>query len=242
MLGLGVVEVVLVLLIIAGLFVAALLSARERRSRADDLAQAAERLGLMFSARADANMARHFGFLDKLNQGANRYALNIMFGNYRGHAVHIFDYHYETYSRDSDGDRQTHDHYFSFLVLTLERDFPELIIAPEGVLAKIAQALGYEDIDFESAEFSRTFCVRCKDKKFAYDFCNAQMMEYLLFNKDLAVEVEGPVLAIGFPFCLAPSRIEQNLERLIQLRLFMPKYLFENGPPSLPAADIRKVG
>ena len=39
---------------------------------------------------------------------------------------------------------------------------------------------GYQDIKFESAEFSKTFCVRSPDKKFAYDVCNAKMMEYLL--------------------------------------------------------------
>jgi hypothetical protein len=39
---------------------------------------------------------------------------------------------------------------------------------------------GYGDIKFESAEFSKTFCLRTPDKKFAYDACNAKMIEYLL--------------------------------------------------------------
>ena len=40
--------------------------------------------------------------------------------------------------------------------------------------------------------------MRSKDKKFAYDVCNAQMMEYLLANRDLSIEIEGPALALAF--------------------------------------------
>jgi hypothetical protein len=65
------------------------------------------------------------------------------------------------------GNQQTNHHYFSFFFLTLPMGFPELRITKEGLFSKIAQAFGYDDIDFESAEFSRAFCVRSKDKKFA---------------------------------------------------------------------------
>ena len=112
------------------------------------------------------------------------------------------------------------------MILTLERTFPELTIAREGFFSKIAQSLGYDDIDFESHEFSRKFCVRSKNKKFAYDFCHARLMEYLLANEDLAIEIEGTALAIAFSDCLDPAQVEPNLERLIQLRWLMPKYLF----------------
>jgi hypothetical protein len=149
-----------------------------------------------------------------------------LFGNFRTYPIHAFDYHYETHSTDSKGNRQTHHHHFSCLILTLDKAFPELTIAAEGFFSKIAQSLGYDDIDFESHEFSRKFCVRSKDKKFAYDFCHARLMEYLLLNQDLAIELEGMALAIVFSGCLEPAQIEQNLERLVQLRLFMPKYLF----------------
>lgn len=206
--------------------VLAILGARAAKKRREAFAVLAHRLGLTFSPGRDANMARHFGFLDKLAQGSNRYAYNILFGNFKGYPVHAFDYHYETYSTDSKGHRQTDHHYFSCMVLALERTFPELTIAREGFFSKIAQAFGYDDIDFESHEFSRTFCVRSKNKKFAYDFVHARMMEYLLQNQDLAIEVEGLALAIAFSGCLDPAHIERNLERLVELRSLMPNYLF----------------
>lgn len=147
-------------------------------------------------------------------------------GNFQGHAIFAFDYHYETYSRDSEGKRETNHHYFSCLILMLGRAFPQLTIDREGFLSKLAQGLGFDDIDFESHEFSRTFCVRSKDKKFAYDFCHARLMEYLLHNQDLALEVDGPALAIAFPYRLNPAQVEHNLNRLVHLRSLVPKYLF----------------
>ena len=215
--------VILFIVVMVAVAIAVNIAAKKRREAFTALAQ---RLGLMFSPQRDYQIAERFAFLNKLAEGDDRYAFNTLWGNFRDHAVYAFDYHYETHSRDSDGKRQTHNHYFSCLILMLERSFPELIIAREGFLSKIAQGLGYDDIDFESHEFSRTFCVRSKDKKFAYDFCHARMMEYLLQNPDLEIEVEGSALTIAFSSRLDAAQVEHNLNRLVQLRALMPKYLF----------------
>ena len=220
-------EIVIFGLFAALIVVLAVLGARAAKKRREAFAMLAQRLGLTFSPDRDADIARRFGFLDKLAQGSNRYAFNILSGIFREHNVWAFDYHYETHSTDSKGHRHTHHHHFSCLLLTLGKVFPELTIAREGLFSKIAQGLGYDDIDFESHEFSRTFCVRSKDKKFAYDFCHARTIEYLLQNRDLAIEVEGPLLAIVFASTLDPTQVEHNLERLVQLRALMPKYLFD---------------
>jgi hypothetical protein len=101
-----------------------------------------------------------------------------------------------------------------------------LTIGREGWFSKIAQVFGYDDIDFESAQFSRAFCVRSKDKKFAYDICHAQMMEYLLANRDLSVEIENNILALVFGARLSAAEIEANLNRLTAVRTKLPEYLF----------------
>jgi hypothetical protein len=210
-------------LLVIGLGIYSAIAARKRR---EELFELAARLGLDFSAERDYGLAERFDFLDKLAQGENRYAFNILSGRYRQNDVLVFDYHYETHSTDSKGNRQTDHHYFSFFILLLPITFPELKITREGLFSKLARAFGYEDIDFESAEFSRRFCVRSKDRKFAYDVCNAQMMEYLLANSDLSVEIEGPALALAFDNCLAAPEIEADLARLLEIRLRLPEYLF----------------
>src|SRR5436190_1852174 len=98
------------------------------RKRREELTALAGRLGFSFSPDNDSALPQRFGFLDQLAQGSNRYAFNVLSGNYRENGVLIFDYHYETHSTDSKGHRQTHHHYFSFFILTLPASFPELRI------------------------------------------------------------------------------------------------------------------
>ena len=211
-----------VMLLVAGI-IYSVFAARKRR---EELGVLAGRMGLNFSPDHDRNLPARFPVLDRLAKGSNRYAFNVLSGAFNGHTVLVFDYHYETHSTDSKGRRRTQHHYFSIFILLLRANFPELIIAPEGVVSKVAQALGYDDIDFESHEFSRKFCVRSKNKKFAYDVCHVRFMEYLLGNRDLSLEFEGPAIAIGFSSCLKAPEIERNLHRLVEIRSFLPQYLF----------------
>ena len=218
----------LIIVAFIGLFIVlayfSYLSAKKRREAMLALASS---LGLRFDPAKDRDIARRYRFLDKLRAGSNRYAFNTLSGNYKENDVTAFDFHYETHSTDSKGHQQTHHHYFSFFILSLPKIFPELKIGSEGFFSKLGQALGYDDIDFESHEFSRKFCVRSGDKKFAYDVCNAQMIEYLLSNPDLTIEIEDNALAVSFNRRLKPEQIEMNLNRLVKLRSLMPGYLFE---------------
>ncbi len=213
-------------LLVAALVIAAVIYGRiAERQRREALAALAARLGLRFSEEHDHGTAERLNFLRKLDEGSNRYLYNRLSGDFQGHEVMASDFHYETYSHSKNG-RRTHHHHLSVLTLRLPRSFPELLITPEGVFSKIAQALGYDDIDFESAEFSRTFCVRCGDKKLAYDVCHPQMMEYLLARRDLAIEFEGNVLALAFDSCLEVPQIEPRLQQLVEIRRLLPDYLF----------------
>jgi len=220
--------IILPIFILIGI-VGSIFGAIAARKRREAMAELAGRLGLNFDADKDRNIAGRYKFLNELRQGDNRYAYNVLSGKYNGDDILAFDYHYETHSTDSKGHSETHDYYFSFFILQMPVLFPELLIHREGILSKIGQALGYDDIDFESYEFSKKFCVRSKDKKFAYDFCNAKMMEYLLANDDLSIEVENNALSISFNQCLKPEDIEPNLERLVTIRSFMPEYLFSRS-------------
>jgi len=218
-----IVVIPLVIICIVGAIVYSWYAAKKRR---EELFGLASKLGLGFSPGKNHDLAARYTFLDRLRKGSNRYASNIISGKYRDQDVVAFDYHYETHSTNSKGHRQTHHHYFSFFILALPKSFSELTIVKEGFLSKIAQAVGYDDIDFESHEFSRRFCVRCADKKFAYDICNAQMIEYLLDNRDLSIELESNALALAFDSRLSAQEIEHNLGRLLEVRERIPDYLF----------------
>lgn len=223
-------QILAMLLIGAAIVAGIALSAWQAKKRREEMAAVAAALKLGFDASKDHSIDERYHFLDKLCQGSNRYAFNRLTGRYEEHEVEVFDFHYETYSSTPKGGRQTHHHYFSFFVLHVPDDYPELTIAPENVFSKVGQLIGFDDIDFESAEFSNAFCVRSTDKKFAYDICHPRMMEYLLANRDLSVEIEAHCLSLFFGRRLAPTEIRRNLDRLVALRAFIPRYVTPSRP------------
>ncbi|MEM1158404.1 MAG: hypothetical protein AAGH72_09120 [Verrucomicrobiota bacterium] len=198
----------------------------EKKRRAA-LAELARTLGLSFSAEKDRALARQLNFLDKTRSGSNRYCTNVMRGRYQSHDILAFDYHYETHSTNSKGQRRTHHHWLSFVTLLLPKSFPELTVAPEGFFSKIAQAVGYDDIDFESTEFSRKYVVRSKDRKFAYDFLHARAIEFILQHPLQHLEVEYDRLAIAKTKRFKPENLQPRLEELIEIRNLVPDYLLD---------------
>jgi len=54
----------------------------------------------------------------------------------------------------------------------------------------VTEFFGFDDIDFESAEFSRQFHVTAADKRWAYDIIHQRMMEYLMAAPELSVQFD----------------------------------------------------
>ncbi len=216
-------------LIVVGivLIVAAIIAASIwfERKRIDALRLAASNLGLELETGDDRELGRKLRFLNLLNRGDRHTASNVLRGTVDQEPILACEYRYETRSTDSKGRTRKTDHHFHVYTVTLDREVPELLISPEGLFSKFAQAFGYDDIDFESAEFSRRFCVRSKDKRFAYDFCDARMIEFLLSRPRLQVEAEGQTLATIYQGKFAPDRIVAELGDLLEIRRRIPTHL-----------------
>ena len=189
----------------------------------------ADRLGLRFDPEQNYVLADDYAFLPHLAQGGNRYAFNVLSGHYRQAEVLAFDYHYEISGKGADHELSSTHCYLTMVALLLSGYFPKLHIAPGGFLSKIAGVLDWEDIHFESAEFTRAFCVRCKDKRFAYEVCNPRVIEYLLENCDLNIQIQNCVLALVSDTQWPAKQVEYNLERLVEIRSRLPEYLFANA-------------
>lgn len=108
-------------------------------------------------------------------KGHSRFGKNIITGHFKGMAVTCFDYQYTT---GSGKNRSTHNH--GVVLLGVDHPLIPLQIRREHVFDKVGEFLGVDDIDFESAEFSRKFFVKSNDKKWAYDVIHGRTMEYLL--------------------------------------------------------------
>jgi hypothetical protein len=166
------------------------MKAKDRRQAFEQLAR---QLGFQFYPADPWNLPGRYAHLDLFNSGHSRRASNVLSGKVDGHDVLLFDYQYKT---GSGKDEQTH----SFQAALLETPIlaPRLTLRHESFLDTIASWVGHDDINFESAEFSKRTCVKCEERKFAYDIFHARLIEYLLGCGTIpAMEFNGPVLLLA---------------------------------------------
>lgn len=151
--------------------------------RRREIAVWANREGLSFSHRADRSFDRRYPEFRCLHIGHSGAAYNIAFGSWNGRNLEAFDYRYVT---GHGKDRSTHS--FSAIILASYVPLHPLAIRPENALDKLTAFFGAEDINFESAEFSKAFHVSSPEKKWAYDVLHQRTIEFLLSKPRYSIE------------------------------------------------------
>ncbi len=184
---------ILVVLVLTGIILGAIYSSKAAKQRRLDLAELARGWGWSFDLLKDPTHDERYAHFSEFCQGHSRAAYNTLRGSMliqdRQYPAIMGDYTYKVTSSNGKSTTTTTYH-FSYLIVHLPFAMvPELTIRKEGFFDKIAGAIGFNDIDFESAEFSRRFMVKSSDKKFAYDVITAQMMEYLLAGEPPRIEI-----------------------------------------------------
>lgn len=222
----------LVFVLFICLIVAAMIwSYQQAKKRREDLARLAGELGLRFDPVDPCDIANRYTKLSPLAQGHNRSAYNVLHGRHGEHPVKAFDFVYHTTetSTDSQGRTSTREvsHYFSAVILEIGAALPSLYIRPENFFDKIAAAMGFDDIDFESAEFSRKFYVTSSDKKFAYDVIHPRMMEFLLEQPGWTLQLEGSNFLIYNGGMLQPSDFAAAIERAEAFLKQVPDFVWQ---------------
>ncbi|MCX7920300.1 MAG: hypothetical protein N3A72_12015 [bacterium] len=182
--------------------------------------QFASNHGFLYTAKDTMSLPDYYSEYHLFNQGHNRKAYNICQGRINDVKIIAFDYRYTTGSG-----KNQHTYYFTPLIIETNLVFKPLFIRPENVFDKITAAIGFDDIDFESAEFSKKYYVKCADKKFAYDIIHARMMEFLLQCRNLTIEIRGDTLLFHQSKTLSISELELLLiagQKFIEL---IPDYV-----------------
>lgn len=163
------------------------------KKRRQEMAALAQQLGWTFDPRKNGAFDSQYSQFGVFNQGHSRFAYNTMHGDVeidaRRWQVSAGDYHYRITS-GSGKNRSTRTYQFSYMIFHLPYlTVPDLKIRQEGVFDKLTAMLGWDDIDFESAEFSNRFHVTSSDKRFAYDVVDPRMMSFLLDSSPPSVEL-----------------------------------------------------
>jgi len=156
-----------------------------RAKRRKELAAWASRKGLTFRPERDSGFDERYPAFGCLRRGYGRFASSIAEGDWNGRRVTAFDYRYVT---GSGKNRQTH--HFSAMILRSNVPLKPLRIRSENVFDRVTEFFGLDDIDFESAEFSREFHVKAADKRWAYDVLHQRTMEFLLSMPRFSIEFD----------------------------------------------------
>ena len=167
----------------------------QKQKRRETLAQFALQHKLEYS-RADPFGLTGFDFhLFRLGDG--RVCENVVWGDWHGLVVKEADYSYYTESTDSNGRTSRSYRHFSVVVVDLPAFFPRVCIQRENLRTRMADALSFRDLEFESEEFNRMFQVTAAHPEFAYKLIDARMIRWLLSTRGIfGFEVSGPGLLV----------------------------------------------
>lgn len=147
-----------------------------------------------------------------LRKGDGRGVENVLWGAWHGTEVRAFDYWYYEESSDSKGHRSKTYSRFDCVIALVDAHCPQLQISEENLFTRLADALAFRDIEFESEEFNRAFQVQSDDRRFASYMVDARMMEWLLTTHPyLRFEVHGPRL-LCYVRRVAPDQTGELLE------------------------------
>jgi Protein of unknown function (DUF3137) len=222
----------IVIVLAVGLIIAAVVySSLQAKKRREDLARIAAGMNLRFDADDPFDIANRYAQIGLLSAGHNRSAFNVLHGARGPYQIKAFDYLY--YTTETSTDAQGHvttreeSHYQSAVLFDLGVALHPLFIRPENFFDKIAAAMGFDDIDFESAEFSRKFFVKSSDKKFAYGVITPQMMEYLLEDPKWSLEIQGASILATRGSTLPPEEFRQAVTWVDGFLKRIPPYIWE---------------
>jgi hypothetical protein len=186
--------VILLPIILVVAVIAAYYAYQQQQKRRADLRLLAAQLGWQFVPDKDYAHDEEYAHYEIFRHGHSRYAYNTLFGaitvDGQPWQAKMGDFHYQI-TTSNGKTTTTHTYRFSYLILELPYlRVPDLLIRREGMFDAIKNLFGFDDVDFESAEFSRRFFVKSPDKRFAYDVIHAGMMEFLLAGDPPTIDVE----------------------------------------------------
>lgn len=144
------------------------------KKRREAIAALAQRLGLQHDP-SHRRLDPELRALEALSSGSNPRVRNELRGAYKGLQVRCFDFHYEVRQGKN---RTTLTR--GVAMCDVPRAWPRLLVVPENVGHKLMDALGADDIDFESQAFSDAYWVRSDDARFAYAVIDPRMMDHLM--------------------------------------------------------------
>ncbi|RKZ17799.1 hypothetical protein DRQ50_04620 [bacterium] len=198
--------VVIVAIIIAGVALAIVVF-RADQERKRLLRAWARSKGLRLKRIKKRGWEKEYPAFKLLTKGHHRHSSLHIEGEVDGKRVRCVDYRYTT---GSGKNRQTH----SYALVVMDTCCPvvPLHIRREHLFDRVGEFFGHDDIDFESAEFSRKFHVAASDRRWAYDVIHQKTMDYLLETPSVTIEFGYAEIAVYRTGALSAERCQEALK------------------------------
>lgn len=215
--------VALFVLVFAGVW---FLSSRMRKKRIAVLTAWAQAHGWTYTA--DDQSLLELSHDEPFGQGHSRTTRDAFNGSIKGHEFVSFEYFYKVTTGSGD-DRTTETYYYMVTCIVTPLSPYRLEIKPEGVLAGLARAVGFTDLEFESEEFNKRFNIKANPERFAYDVLNPRTMERMLADQRYSqpLRFENGRLLTWRRGKLDEQRIASEVQYLIDTVEPVPAYAWE---------------
>jgi hypothetical protein len=211
---------VITIFVVGGIIYGVYASAKRRK----ELAEWASKRQLTFDAAKDDCFDSRYPNFNCLNTGHSRYAYNIMTGGLAGRVFLGCDYHYTTGSG-----KHRQDHYFSLVIVKSPVLLQPLFIRPENFLDTLAEFAGFNDIDFESAEFNKRFYVKAPNKKWAYDIISPTMMEFLMQLPEFSIQFDSLSVIVYRDRIFSTADFETAVDLINGVLERIPEYVIRDN-------------
>ena len=212
----------------------------QRKKRQQGFGLVATQLGLeYFQEDPFGLLSEPFALFEK---GDGRGVENVLSGTWQELDVRLFDYWYYEESTDSKGRTSKTYYRFDCVVAPVDAACSRLVIGHENMGTWLAGALTFHDIQFESEDFNKEFNVKSPDKKFANDFLDARMMDWLLKNGEgFSFEVDADRL-LCFHRQLKPIELVPLLGTAKAFRDHIPRVVSSLYPLAAPPPSDAEPG
>jgi hypothetical protein len=163
------------------------------KRRRKELLALARHFRWSFDPQDDDELARHASDFELFATGSEHIGYNTLIGVLNTRCgrlqVRTGDYSFVVGSG-----KHRYVQHGSYLLAAMPFAVPEparLSVRREDLGDTVDAMIGFEDIDFESDEFSRLYFVKGRDRKFAYAVIHPQMIEYFLEQPPRSLELRG---------------------------------------------------
>lgn len=199
------------------------------RKRRDALAALATELGWEFKPSENVTLDEEYMRFEIFRFGESHYAYNTLSGQIsidgRIYNAKMGDFVFYANA----GSKSATTSRFSYLILHLPfKNVSNLLIRREGIVDRISQGAGINDIDFESVKFNKRYFIKSPDKKFAYDVIDPRMMEFLMAEK-------SPTVEIAYSLCCLSDGRRKWSPKKFKATLNWAERFFDNFPDHVTA-------